>query len=316
MSDRTRLTEQQPDPYFAGGRGGKVARDDAGGGHKAAILVYHRIIEGERSSLVVSPWRFRQQMNYLRLHYRVVPFSALAATLRAGGQFAAPTVAITFDDGYRDNLTNAAPVLQEFGLPATLFVAPGPQELGEPFWWDTLALAGITDPTILGQLKQRPHHEFRQAIEVARKQLSPDLLAETVRRLYLTWDELRQWTALGNEVGAHTMTHPIMAQVSPNQARAELRDSRAALERQTGRMIDTFAYPNGRAIDFTDQTAQIVAEEGFTAACTTIDGLNDATSNPLALHRFCARDEPLPLFALRLSGHLGAMKRRLARRVG
>jgi peptidoglycan/xylan/chitin deacetylase (PgdA/CDA1 family) len=304
------------DPHFASGLLNLVARHGADDEHKAAILCYHRIIDGPRSALNVAPWRFRQQMNFLRLHFQVVPLSSLIATLRDGGEFAAPTVAITFDDGYRDNLTEAAPILQEFGLPATLFVSPGPQELGEPFWWDILALAGIIDPEILGQLKQRPHDEFRQAIDVASKQVGRAVLDDTVRELYLTWDELRQWTALGHEVGAHTMTHPIMAQVSPAQARAELRGSRAALERQTGRMIDTFAYPNGRAIDFTDQTVRIVAEEGFTAACTTIDGLNDATSDPMALHRFCARDEPLPLFALRLSGHLGAMKRRLARRAG
>jgi peptidoglycan/xylan/chitin deacetylase (PgdA/CDA1 family) len=316
MSNSMRLTEHQPDPHFAGGLIGRLTRHGADDEHGAAILVYHRVTEGARSALVVPPWRFRQQLNFLRLHYQVQPLSQIVATLREGGRFAAPTVAITFDDGYRDNLTVAAPILREFGLPATLFVATGPQELGEPFWWDTLALAGITDTAILAQLKLRPHAEFRQAIELARQELAPELLASAVRDLYLTWEELRQWTALGHAVGAHTVTHPIMAQVSPDQARAELRDSRAALERQTGRMIDLFAYPNGRAIDFTAETAQIIAEEGFSAACTTIDGLNDATSNPLALHRFCARDEPLPLFALRLTGHLGAMKRRLAWRMG
>ena len=218
MSERVRLTERQVDPHFASDLLHWVTRQGADSEHQAAILVYHRIVDGPRSALNVPPWRFRQQMNFLRLHFRVVPLSGLIATLRHGGEFTAPTVAITFDDGYRDNLTEAAPVLAEFGLPATLFVAPGPQELGEPFWWDTLALAGITDPEILGRLKQRPHAEFIQAIEVARKQVGPARLAETVRELYLTWDELRRWAALGHEVGAHTMTHPIMPQVSPAQA--------------------------------------------------------------------------------------------------
>ena len=276
---------------------------------RAAIVAYHRISDEERSPLCVSPWRFRQQLNYLRLHYRVVPLATLVAALRCGERLTASTVAITFDDGYRDNLTVAAPILADYGLPATLFLATEPQERNEPFWWDILALAGLADPATLAGLKARPHDEFRRAIDLARADLAPELLAELARQRYLSWDEVRQWTALGHTVGAHTATHPILARVCQDGVRDELRQSRAAIERQIGHTVDLFAYPNGRAVDFTDETARIVAEEGFSSACTTIEGLNDATSDPYALHRFCARDEPLPLFALRLSGHLGMMKR-------
>lgn len=313
MSEQMFTIGRPAAPRLTGELLGKVALRGGEGEHGAAILAYHRV-GTVPSPLTIAPWRFRQQMNYLRLHYRVVPLARLIADLRAGRRPTGPTVAITFDDGYRDNLTEAAPILAEFGLPATLFVATGPQTRGEPFWWDTLELAGITDPDILARLKTRPHEEFRLAIELARQQVSTDILSATVRHLYLTWDELRQWTALGHEVGAHTVTHPIMAQITAEQARAELRDSRAAIERETGHLIDTFAYPNGRAIDFTAGTTQILAEEGFVAACTTIDGLNDETNDPLALHRFCVRDEALPLFALRLSGHLGIVRQWLAAR--
>ncbi|HEY8599262.1 MAG TPA: polysaccharide deacetylase family protein [Thermomicrobiales bacterium] len=295
---------------------GKLAQHGAGDEPQAAILAYHRISDEERSPLFVPPWRFRQQMNYLRLHHRVVPLADLVATLRHGERLTAPTVAITFDDGYRDNLTEAAPILRDFDLPATLFLATDPQERGEPFWWDILELAGIADPETLSGLKTRPHDEFRLAIDLARANLAAEALNYTMRRLYLTWDEVRQWTALGHSVGAHTATHPILSRVPAEGVRDELRTSRAAIERQIGSAVDLFAYPNGRAIDFTDETARIVAEEGFSAACTTIEGLNDATSDPFALHRFCVRDEPLPLFALRLSGHLGIMKRWVTRVAG
>ena len=230
----------------------------------AAILVYHRVSNDERSPLFVAPWRFRQQMNYLRLHHRVVPLAELVATLRRGEPLTAPTVAITFDDGYRDNLTEAAPILRDFGLPATLFLATDPQERGEPFWWDILELAGLADPETLAGLKTRPYDEFRLAIDFARANLSAEALDYTMRRLYLSWDEVRQWTALGHSVGAHTATHPILSRVPAAGVRAELRASRAAIERQIGHTVDLFAYPNGRAIDFTDETARIVAEEGFT----------------------------------------------------
>ncbi len=301
---------------LAGTLCGMLARPDAQDEPRAAILAYHRVGNDERSPLFVTPWRFRQQLNYLRLHYRVVPLGELVTSLRRGERLPAPTVAITFDDGYRDNLTEAAPILADFGLPATLFLATDPQERGEPFWWDILALAGLADPETLAGLKARPHDEFRRAIDLARAELAPEVRDETARRLYLTWDEVRAWTALGHTVGAHTATHPILARVPAAGVRDELRRSRAAIERQIGHAVDLFAYPNGRAIDFTDETARIVAEEGFVAACTTIEGLNDATSDPFALHRFCVRDEALPLFALRLSGHLGMMKRWVTRVAG
>jgi peptidoglycan/xylan/chitin deacetylase (PgdA/CDA1 family) len=316
MRREVRLVPRRPWPDVIGGLWGRVARPGAGPDHRAAILVYHRVTEEARSAIAMPPWRFRQQMNYLRLHYRVVALADLVAALRRGERLSAPTVAITFDDGYRDNLTEAAPILGEFGLPATLFVATDPQERGEPFWWDLLALAGITDPATLALLKTRPHDEFRRAIAVARQGLDPAALADATRRLYLSWDEIRRWVALGHDLGAHTVTHPILSRVSDEGVRAELRESRAAITRETGLAIDLFAYPNGRAIDFTAETLRIVAEEGFRAACTTIEGLNDATSDPLALGRFSARDEPLPLFALRLSGHLGGVKRWATRRVG
>ncbi len=294
---------------FTGGAPDTLARPGAVEEPRAAILAYHRISGEGGSPGFVAPWRFRQQLHYLRLHHRVVPLAELVASLRRGERLPAPTVALTFDDGHRDTLTEAAPILREFGLPATLFLATDPQERGEPFWWDILELAGLADPETLAGLKTRPHGEFRRAIDLVRADLAPDALADTARRRYLTWDEVRRWTALGHSVGAHTATHPILARVPAAGVRDELRRSRAAIERQIGHAVELFAYPGGRQIDFTDETARIVAEEGFAAACTTIEGLNDATSDPFALHRFRARDEPLPLFTLRLSGHLGMMKR-------
>jgi peptidoglycan/xylan/chitin deacetylase (PgdA/CDA1 family) len=316
MSNDRDLTRGSTEGEFGGTPWGKRAQQGAGEEPQAAILVYHRVSNAERSPLFVAPWRFRQQMNYLRLHHRVVPLADLVATLGRGEPLTAPTVAITFDDGYRDNLTEAAPILRDFALPATLFLATDPQERGEPFWWDILELAGLADPETLTGLKTRPYDEFRLAIDLARANLAAEAIEQTVRHRYLSWDEVRQWTALGHSVGAHTATHPILSRVPAERVRAELRASRAAIERQIGHTVDLFAYPHGRAIDYTDETARIVAEEGFQAACTTIEGLNDATSDPFALHRFCVRDEPLPLFALRLSGHLGIMKRWVTRVAG
>ena len=128
----------------------------SGSGYGATILAYHRITDEARSSLTLPTRRFRAQLAYLRRFYRIVPLAEVIAVLRDGGRFAHPTVAITFDDGYRDNLTNAAPILREYGCPATLFIATAPQERGEVFWWDLLAIAGRGNGDTLSRLKTLP----------------------------------------------------------------------------------------------------------------------------------------------------------------
>ncbi|HEX5506082.1 MAG TPA: polysaccharide deacetylase family protein, partial [Thermomicrobiales bacterium] len=138
-------------------------------------------------------------------------------------------------------------------------------------------------------------------------------VARAVQHLYMSWDDLRAWLGLGMEVGGHTVTHPVLARLSPEHALAEIRASKATLEREAGREVTLFAYPNGKAGDFSDTTARLLAEAGFVAACTTIEELNDRTADPLALRRICVRDEPLPLFALRLAGILPRVQAALRR---
>lgn len=275
----------------------------------ATIVVYHRVTDEVRTPLTVSTRRFRAQIAYLRRFYRVVPLSAVIATLRDGGRFARPTAAITFDDGYRDNLTVAAPVLCEFGCPATLFVATAPQEAGEVLWWDLLALAGKGASDQLAWVKGLSHGDFCRAIGEARAAVPAERQAREAQRLYLTWDEVRQWQAFGFDLGAHTVNHPIVSRLTPEQVRAEVRQSRAALERATGRPITTFAYPNGGPGDFTAETRRILAEEGFAAACTTLGGANHPGCDLLALRRHHILNESLPLFATRISRLAPALRR-------
>ena len=280
-------------------------------GANATILMYHRVTDEARSPLVVSPERFKRQLAYLGEHYQVVPLRDLVARLRVDTPLTAPLAALTFDDGYRDNLTIAAPILCAFGMSATLFFAPGPQELGRPFWWDLLDAIGMTDAGALTRLKELPYPEFQELMTETIAELRPKRVTELVKRLYLNWDEVRAWVDQGMGIGAHTLTHPILSKLTVEQARWEICQSRAVIERQVGKAIDLFSYPNGRAEDFTPATTTLLQEEGFRAACTTIKGWNDHTTDPLRLHRIGAHDQPLPLFALRLSPAANAAQQRL-----
>jgi peptidoglycan/xylan/chitin deacetylase (PgdA/CDA1 family) len=201
--------------------------------------------------------------------------------------------------------------MRQFGVPATLFFAPGPQELGRPFWWDLMDAIGLTDQQHLERLKELPYIEFQEMVTEAIAELRPQRVTELVKRLYMTWDEVREWTGMGMGIGAHTLTHPILSRLTEEQARWEIWQSRAIIERQVGKAIDLFSYPNGRPEDYTPETTDILHEDGFRAACTTIKGWNDHTTDPLQLRRIGALDQPMPLFALRLSQTATAAQQRL-----
>ena len=270
---------------------------------RAAILMYHRVTDapvGELRHMAVPVRRFREQMIYLTRRFRIMPLAELVGALRDERPIPPRAMAVTFDDGYRDNLAEAAPIMRALGIPATLFFATGPQERAEPFWWDTLELAG-RGPELRATVKRAPKEEFQRIVAQILAEIPPARAREAVEQLYMTWDDLRTWQRLGMDVGAHTTTHPILARLSPAEIAAEILPARARLEHELGRPITLFAYPNGKANDYSDYARRLLAENGFVAACTTIEAMNDTTTDPFSLHRFIGRDEPLPLFALRIS---------------
>jgi peptidoglycan/xylan/chitin deacetylase (PgdA/CDA1 family) len=116
---------------------------------RAAILVYHRIAEPgcDPFSLAVSPRRFAAQLDGLRSHYSIVPLRELAAAV-AAGRVPHRAVAITFDDGYADNLYGAWPLLAAAAAPATVFVVAGRVGAVEEFWWDRLARWVLHSPKL------------------------------------------------------------------------------------------------------------------------------------------------------------------------
>jgi peptidoglycan/xylan/chitin deacetylase (PgdA/CDA1 family) len=280
----------------------------------ASILFYHRVVDGPRSSLTISPQRFAQQMAFVSRHYRLIGLPELVGRLEQGQAPPQRSMVVTFDDGYRDNLTTAAPILTRLGVPATLFVATDPQEHQRPFWWDILSLAGDEAAERRLMLKRLPDEERRAAIAEVEATLPAALLAQTLRERYLSWEELRAWRRLGLTVGAHTVTHPILARQAPALAQAEMAASRATLERELAEPIDLFAYPNGEPQDFSEANVRSLIAEGFRAACTTSAGFNSAQTSRYHLRRIAGQEEPLGLFILRLLGVRTLLRRLVPRR--
>jgi len=281
------------------------------------ILAYHRIgsVDHERSYLdptliTASPLQFRQQMEFLAENYYVVSLDELLSSLASRSALPPRSVLITFDDGYRDFLDVAWPVLARLRLPAVLFVATDYLSQARPwYWWDRLWLACTStehEELVLGQVGRWPLRTREERIAAFRELKSMVVQLENDRALalvdeiiaaigavngarsdvLLTWDDVRRLSRAGAYIGAHTCSHPILSRISLEQARAEIVGSQTALESELGHVWPVFAYPRGHASDIGDGVRKIVAAEGFAVAVTMISGHNRiGWSNPLSLRR-------------------------------
>lgn len=231
--------------------------------------MYHSISSGRPDpwDLCVDPDLFAEQLQILADCFRVVSLAELRRTLAAGGPLSRAVV-ITFDDGYRDNLLVAKPLLEGLGIPATVFVTTGYVGSGRDFWWDELeafcASAGVASGELWQELKTTTHEERAErldalwaSIDTPRPESSLPLSPSELERL-----------AEGGLValGAHTLTHPHLSSLPVPAQRNEIGASKAYLAEIAGRPVNDFSYPHG---DFSQETLALVQSAGFETACTT-----------------------------------------------
>lgn len=304
-----------------------VATGYMGRGGAFPILTYHRVNDENDPFFPALPTViFEEQMRFVAGAYVVLPVEDLMERL---GRGALPrnALAVTFDDGYRDNLTHAGPVLARYGLPATIFLATGFIGTGEVPWFDRVALAikqtretawrapwGETLP--LGDASERLGSVGRVLERF--KALPGDRCAQAVERLVtalgsseqdrfkswmLRWDDVHALSGLGCAIGAHTVTHPILSRLTADRARSEIVRSRDMIQAACGRAPRAFAYPNGKAEDYTPAVADAVRAAGFTCAVTTRFGINTQHTPPYELRRGGPWERHLPTFALKLAGY-------------
>jgi peptidoglycan/xylan/chitin deacetylase (PgdA/CDA1 family) len=289
------------------------------------VLTYHRVNDDDDPFFpAVSTGVFERQMAYIAATYRVMTVEDLADRM-VRGALPRNALAITLDDGYRDNLTHAAPILEKHGLPATVFLATGAIGTGEILWFDKLAMAfkrtqasafaapwGVTVPlrgpierlraleTTLRYLKRLSDDDLRRTADSLVKSLILHE-ASSPEPLMLAWEEVRALIRLGFSIGAHTMTHPILSRVDPKRAWAEILSSRTMIESACGRAPRAFAYPSGRSEDYTEAVTHLVREAGFACAVTTRFGINTRETAPYELCRGGPWEEHLPTYALKLA---------------
>jgi peptidoglycan/xylan/chitin deacetylase (PgdA/CDA1 family) len=297
------------------------------------ILTYHRVAELQQTPTLdphlisATPAAFATQMHYLARHYEVLSLEQVVQAVTTGLTLPKRAVLLTFDDAYADFGDTAWPILQQYRLPATLFVPTAyPDHPERAFWWDRLyqAVTGTTrtqvSDTPLGTLSLATSEQRRESFRRLRQHLktlphaeSMDLLDEicaaldytpVLQKSVLGWDELRQLAREGVILAAHTQTHALLTQLPLAQIREEVRASQQDVQREIGCVLPVFCYPGG---SHDEQVVSVLQQEGFVMAFTTRHGVllpQRYARNQTAFLRLrrinITRRTSLPLFRMRL----------------
>ncbi len=285
----------------------------------AVILRYHSVCEDPASPLAyIDPGlsvpleAFDQQMRFLRERYAPVSLEDVVEAVVDGRPLPALAVAVTFDDGYRDNHLFAFPVLRKYGIPGAFYITAGCVDMGEPLWTSRLRyyFMATSEPSLalahpqLSVLDLRSP-ESRNAsfartialIKSAGKERGGEIFKDVEARLkvtdlkplkdsMMTWDEVADMCRGGMTIGAHTLTHPNLPGLPPDEAEAEIAGSKTLIEEKVKAPVLHFAYPNGRGVShFNEPVREMVRKAGFLSSVTSINGPVRRNDDPFTLKR-------------------------------
>jgi peptidoglycan/xylan/chitin deacetylase (PgdA/CDA1 family) len=317
------------------------------------VLLYHRVadLEAGSRSLAVSPRNFAEHLEVLRQSYLPVRLRELRGFARGLLPRTHP-VALTFDDGYADNLRYALPLLEAAGIPATVFIVAGQIGSEEEYWWDDLERILLRTPDLPESLQltiesrqfswdlpRAGHGSDRQGREPSDQPCEPrqaarDDLRELLRPLSTPARErllgsLRSWAKVNAsgrahnralteeevvelakcglaEVGAHTMTHPLLSMQPIAVQKEEIEASKRTLERILNTRVRSFCYPFGDRGAYTSATVRLVEEAGYECACSGFFGRVYRWTDPHQIPRFFVEDWTGDEFARQLNAVFGA----------
>ncbi len=274
-----------------------------------SILMLHRVersgsrVFSPNSHLSVAPEFLEKVLKFLTAgRYDLVSMDEVAHRLgnAKDGPTKRPFIAVTLDDGYRDNLENAVPLFRKYNVPFTIYVAPGLVDGKASLWWENLEQIIAKLDTIHLDMPQgraefplRSHSEknrafekliayfTRQTTEAEQRRIIKDLCwmhkvdaASHLRQSIMSWKELSQ---LAEDplctLGAHTMGHYAVARLDEEEAIYEMEQSKRVVEAETGRPVKHFAYPYGYPAAAGIRDFALAQKAGYMTAVTTRHGV-------------------------------------------
>jgi peptidoglycan/xylan/chitin deacetylase (PgdA/CDA1 family) len=257
------------------------------------------------------------QLAVLRRFANVVPLGASLQALAERRPLPPRAVALSFDDGYRDSLGVAAPLLERLGLPATFFLVPGLLSRTSPPWWELLGWAcqrarrrqvgfegrtiDLGDPARRGAAAGLVAELVKQRGRAAREAAVAGFVARCEPAgepgqdgLFLDWDQAAALASRGFAIGSHTLHHAILARQAPAEQARDLELSRRQLQERLAVPVDVLAYPNGTTADYDHTTVAAAAQAGYAHAVTVIPGWNRPATPHYEIRRFLQRPERGP----------------------
>ncbi len=273
------------------------------------ILTYHRVADPDaeadvdREVIDATPAQFEDQIAYLAKHYTFIGVDHLLHYTRTGS-IPPNSVLVTFDDGYRDAIATAVPILRRYGARAVFFIATDYPDRGKLYWWDRIACLVRNSPRSRIEIAEPVSLELdlgadreaavRRAISVAKRDPDLDLdafvdaLAEAsgapwdenveaalASRLIMSWEEVRRLVDLGMDVESHTRTHRILGHLGTEEAAWELYGSREDLRQKLGYAPRALAYPVGAPLVHRRDLLGTVRDAGYSLGYTNCTGSND-----------------------------------------
>ena len=290
---------------------------------RAAVLLYHRVacVPSDPQLLCVAPEHFDEHLQVLCRQYQPISLARLAEHLLGLRRIPKRAVVLTFDDGYADNLHTVKPLLERYGIPATVFVVSGYVGEEKELFQETLNRVLLLSPRVPSSLvldiagvrhtwEVPERAQARGAIYSELKSLLTDK-PDHVRRALA--EDLIQWVGLDAtplpeyrmldehelsllgaqelvEIGAHTVTHPLLSSLHPDRQLEEIRGSRDQLESILGRGVTKFSYPFGYHGDYDDASIRAVQRAGYELACSNFAGLVHRWTDRWQVPRWIVRD--------------------------
>jgi len=274
-------------------------------GKSNTIFTFHRISKTSHDRGIfdscprISVEVFRQVIELITSYYQVLPLRELFEK----GNNSRHCASITFDDGWVDNYTLAFPILQRFGVPATIFMTTGKVGSDEPFWQQKLGycfqnaraesasalrrLVMLQDDAVLdGSMYVRTIRKMkkmnRREIGEFEGELKKHFEFPKGERIFLDEEEIREMSLHGMEFGSHTVNHIILTNESKDIIESELAESKKQLEDLTGKVVDKISYPNG---DVTSDIVTLAERIGYRYGCSTEEGRFSARADRMMLPR-------------------------------
>lgn len=302
----------------------------AGKRARLSVFIFHRVLPKPDPLFPDEPdaEQFDRIVSWITTWFEVLPLDGAVDALKTA-KLPARAAVITFDDGYADNCTVAMPILLRHQVSATFFIATGYLDGGR-MWNDTIteSLRQHHDEKLdlselgLGCHQTDSDEQKRQAIGkiiAQAKYLPPitrNMVTDEIARLtgaqlptdlMMTSGQVREMRATGMQIGAHTVTHPILAQTGLLTARDEIVHSKVFLEQLLEEPVTLFAYPNGKPVDdYLPEHAALIKEAGFKTAVSTAWGSADIATDLFQIPRYTPWQKTRLKFALQLIRNLAA----------